>query len=72
MKFDRKKLIEAIKQERHALSFEDYQGLRKLAKRAKIGHSSMNRILHGALPDLDTFAKICTWLNKPANDFFKK
>jgi transcriptional regulator with XRE-family HTH domain len=39
------------------------RGVREVAKEIGISHSTLSRVERGFLPDLDTFGKICKWLN---------
>ena len=39
------------------------QGIRAAAKEISLSPSTLSRIENGHLPDLETFKKICDWLN---------
>lgn len=39
------------------------KGLREIAKEIGVSHTTLSRIESGKQPDLDTFSKICTWLD---------
>jgi transcriptional regulator with XRE-family HTH domain len=39
------------------------RGVREVAREIGISHSTLSRVERGFLPDLDTFGKICKWLN---------
>ena len=45
------------------------QGLRATAKDIGISAPTLSRIEQGNLPDIDTYVKICEWLNV-SNDYF--
>lgn len=38
------------------------RGVRETAKEIGISHATLSRVERGYLPDLDTFSKICKWL----------
>ncbi len=38
------------------------RGIREVANEIGIGHATLSRIESGKQPDLDTFTKICKWL----------
>lgn len=39
------------------------RGVREVAKDVGISHATLSRVERGFLPDLETFSKICKWLN---------
>lgn len=39
------------------------RGIREVANDIGISHSTLSRVERGYLPDLETFSKICKWLN---------
>jgi transcriptional regulator with XRE-family HTH domain len=39
------------------------KGIREVAKEVGISSATLSRIENGKLPDIDTFSKICKWLN---------
>lgn len=39
------------------------RGLREVANEIGISHATLSRIENGKLPDIETFKKICEWLN---------
>jgi transcriptional regulator with XRE-family HTH domain len=39
------------------------RGLRETAKEIGTSHATLSRVERGYLPDLETFGKICKWLN---------
>ena len=39
------------------------KGIRETANKIGISTATLSRVENGRLPDLDTFAKICRWLN---------
>jgi len=39
------------------------QGIRKIAKEIGVSPATLSRVERGHLPDLETFGKICKWLN---------
>lgn len=38
------------------------RGVRETAREIEISHSTLSRVERGYLPDLETFSKICKWL----------
>ena len=54
---DLNKLIRMIKSKRNGI------GLRATASDIGISAPTLSRIENGKLPDLDTYSKICKWLN---------
>ncbi len=44
------------------------RGIREVAKEIKISPATLSRIEQGKQPDLDTFSKICAWLNVDPGD----
>lgn len=38
------------------------RGIRETAKEIGISHATLSRVERGYLPDLDTFSKVCKWL----------
>ena len=60
-------LAEMIRNKRESTNL----GLREAAEQiGKFSASTLLRIENGNLPDLDTYFKICTWLNVPADYFY--
>jgi transcriptional regulator with XRE-family HTH domain len=45
------------------------RSLRDVAKEIDVSFSTLNRVEQGRVPDLDTFAKICGWLQVPPSTF---
>ena len=43
-------------------------GVRETAKEIGISHGTLSRLERGFLPDLDTFRKLCDWLDISPND----
>ncbi len=43
------------------------RGIREVANEIGIGHATLSRIESGKQPDLDTFTKICKWLEIDPN-----
>jgi len=62
---DTKKFSEMIKSKRGSI------GLRALADKVGISASTLSRIEQGNLPDIDTYLKLCDWL-EVSSDFFTK
>ncbi len=48
------------------------KGLRVLAKEISISPSTLSRIEQGNLPDIDTYLKLCNWLEVSSEYFLKK
>ena len=48
------------------------RGLRDTAKEIGTSSPTLSRIENGNLPDIDTYLKICTWLDVPSDYFNKK
>jgi len=66
--FNSKQFSKQIKQKR--LIDEDID-LRTLAARISVSASTLSRCENGDRPDLDAYAKICYWLEKPLDMFIK-
>ena len=62
---DTEKFSEMIKSKR------GNKGLRVLAKEINVSASTLSRIEQGNLPDIDTYLKLCEWL-EVSTDFFTK
>jgi transcriptional regulator with XRE-family HTH domain len=45
------------------------EGIRATAKRIGISPATLSRVERGHVPDIDTFRKICAWLEVDPNDF---
>jgi transcriptional regulator with XRE-family HTH domain len=45
------------------------KGIRAAAEEIGISPATLNRIEHGHMPDLETFAKVCNWLNVDPADY---
>lgn len=60
---DNEKLAEMVRRKRNTLN------LRDAAKEIDISAPTLNRIEQGQLPDIDTYIKICRWLNV-STEFF--
>lgn len=39
------------------------RGIREVAAEIGVSPATLSRVERGKLPDLDTFSKVCTWLN---------
>ena len=61
---DTSKFSEMIKSKRGSI------GLRTLAKEIGISSSTLSRVEQENLPDIDTYIKLCNWL-EVSTDFFK-
>lgn len=44
------------------------KGIRETAREIGISHGTLSRLERGYLPDLDTFKKVCAWLDVNPND----
>ena len=44
------------------------KGIRETAKDIGISHGTLSRLERGHLPDLDTFKKVCAWLDISPNN----
>lgn len=44
------------------------RGIRDTAKEIGISHATLSRVERGYLPDLDTFKKVCEWLEIDAGE----
>jgi transcriptional regulator with XRE-family HTH domain len=42
-------------------------GIREAAEQAKVSPATLSRVETGKMPDLDTFTKLCTWLEVDPN-----
>lgn len=38
----------------------------------RISKATLSRLEHGGLPDIETFAKVCTWLDNSPEKYFTK
>jgi len=59
--------MNSIKIEQLAQCVRDFRagmGIREAAKDAKISPSTLSRVENGRVPDLETFGKICRWMNE--------
>ncbi len=63
---DTEKFSEMIKSKRGS------KGLRLLANEISISASTLSRIEQGNLPDIDTYLKLCNWLNVSTEYFVLK
>jgi transcriptional regulator with XRE-family HTH domain len=45
------------------------RGVRAVAADIGVSHATLSRVENGHMPDLETFAKICRWLDKDPRDF---
>lgn len=45
------------------------QGIRAAAQEVGISPATLSRIENGNMPDLETFAKICRWLDRDPREF---
>ena len=45
------------------------KGVRATAAEIGISPATLNRLEHGHMPDLETFAKVCGWLNVDPADY---
>ena len=45
------------------------RGIRSAAEEVGISSATLSRVENGHMPDLETFAKICKWLDKDPRDF---
>jgi len=46
--------------------------LRQASRLSGIDHVTLSRLQKGNAPDVDTFATVCAWLDKPMSLFFNK
>lgn len=47
----------------------DGRGVRSAAAEVGVSHATLSRVENGHMPDLDTFAKICRWLDRDPREF---
>jgi transcriptional regulator with XRE-family HTH domain len=66
MIFNNKKFAKDLKSIRQDLGV----GVRGL-KGLNVSHSTISRLENGKLPDILTYAKICRWMEKPLETYFK-
>jgi len=45
------------------------KGIRTAAIEAGVSSATLSRVENGHMPDLETFAKICKWLNRDPREF---
>ena len=48
------------------------QGLREAAADAKVSPSTLSRVEQGKVPDIDTFARLCSWLGVTPADLLPR
>ena len=53
------------------VNIHKYQSLRLTAKKIGISYATLSRICNGKTPDLITYAKVCKWMGKNMNEYFK-
>ena len=46
-------------------------GLRGAARKANVSAPTISRIERGGMPDMETFAKLCGWMNENPTKYFK-
>jgi transcriptional regulator with XRE-family HTH domain len=46
------------------------RSLREVASEADVSFSTLSRVEKGKVPDLDTFVRLCAWLQVPAEVFY--
>lgn len=68
IEFDASRLMADI---RRVMLHED-AGLRDLAERADVSASTLSRLDHGALPDMQSFLTICASCDLEPGDYFKR
>jgi transcriptional regulator with XRE-family HTH domain len=54
---------------RRVLAARAGRGIRAVAQEIKISPATLSRVEHGHVPDLETFQKICLWLNVDPGSF---
>lgn len=61
-----KKLVTAIIEKRFDMQYKRKKniGLRELANKIGISFATLSRVMSGRKMDLDTFLRICYWINK--------
>lgn len=71
--FKRREFVSAIKAKHFLIIFDQKKriGIREISKQIGISASTFSRVENGATPDLETFFKICKWLNKEASNYYK-
>ncbi|RLB65924.1 MAG: transcriptional regulator [Deltaproteobacteria bacterium] len=47
------------------------RGIREVAREIGISHATLSRVERGFLPDLDTFSKVCRWLDVDPGEILK-
>ena len=45
------------------------RGVRATALEVGVSHATLSRVENGHMPDLETFAKICQWLDRDPREF---
>jgi transcriptional regulator with XRE-family HTH domain len=45
--------------------------LRDAANQIGVSYATLSRVENKKIPDIETFAKICVWLDKPVQDYFR-
>ena len=67
MKFDTDKFSKAIRAKRTI--FNDLT-MKHVAKKTKVSPATLSRLENGKLPDVETYAKVCKWLDEKMERFF--
>jgi len=72
-KFKQKEFSDAVKETMFTKMANEKKriGLRVFAKQIGISHSTLSRIENGNLPDVETFFRLCKWMKRSSEDFFK-
>lgn len=71
MKFDNKKFADDVFNKRT----EDRTKtptLRDIGSKIGVGYATLSRIERYGMPDLETYAKVCNWLNVSMDTYFVK
>jgi predicted transcriptional regulator len=46
-------------------------GLREFSKRAGVSSATLSRVANCKPPDIETFFKLCLWMKRSCNQFYK-
>jgi len=74
LRFDNEKFTNVVKEKMFTQMAKEKRriGVREFAKKIGVSASTISRVENGKLPDVETFYKICWWMNKSTDEFFKR
>ena len=71
--FKQKQFTEAVRETMFIRMAKEKRriGVREFSKEIGISFPTLSRIENGSLPDIETFFKLCKWMKKSSNLFYK-